>query len=779
MKQIFYVIALSLMFVAQGNAQESYAPTKVVKAAFFDKTPALIDMPIIQPSPDDNNWKDGLVENETVDFGKGLNKGYITDPSSVQDKMGSLKGKGPIVGVAGTGNVNGVYPPDTDGDVGPNHYFQMINLSFAIYDKNGTKLYGPVANSTLWSGFPGPWSGHNDGDPVVIYDELADRWVASQFAVNASNGKHYEMIAVSETADPLGSYNRYAFEFDMFPDYPKLGVWSDGYYATFHMFQGNFQGSAMVAFERDKMLIGDPDAQMIYFGEYGSRFGFLPADLDGDPPPAGTPCNFVGINFFGNHSMEVWEMIPDWTNTANSSFQLVKVLSPNSFNANISGIPQPGTSQQIDGLNNNLMYRLPYRYFADHQSIVATHTIKVGSTVGVRWYELRHENADWSIYQQGTYMPDNDNRWMASIAMAANGSIALGYTVSSSTTYPSMRYTGRTSDAPLGEMNIEEVELKGGSSSQNGISRWGDYSCMSADHTNDGVFWYTSEYMKSNGWGTWISSFDFNDLLPPTAFAGDDDTICENTLFETSATGLYYSAVLWETSGDGNFQNPSVLDAKYLRGNGDIANGGVTLSLTTYGFQTGWEATDDVYVTILKEVMADAGNDTTVNPNIPVMLNASAESYSALLWETDGDGTFDDETLLQATYTAGPNDITAGEVNLTLTATAISPCEGDDADQVHVVLDPTVGISKSLADVELQIIPNPSNGIFRVNVKSQQTDTYDLIISNLEGKMIYFKRFEPQTGFVQDVDISTYPKGIYLLEIKSNGLNRVERIIKK
>ena len=148
-------------------------------------------------------------------------------------------------------------PPDTDGDVGLNHYFQMINLSFAIWDKQGNLLYGPVDNSTLWNGFIGPWTGTNDGDPIVLYDEAADRWMASQFAINTSNGTYWQLVAVSATSDPLGSYNRYAFQMPAFNDYPKLSVWTDGYYATFNMF-GSYTRVGVAAFERDAMLAGEP-----------------------------------------------------------------------------------------------------------------------------------------------------------------------------------------------------------------------------------------------------------------------------------------------------------------------------------------------------------------------------------------------------------------------------------------------------------------------------------------------------------------------------------------
>ena len=189
MKRYFTFIILAVLCALQLTAQENFTPKKVARAAIFDKSPALKDMPAIAPQKIDNSWKDGIVENESLELNPGKNSSDLTDPASVQQFNGSKATKGPIVNINGTGNVNGVYPPDTDGDVGPNHYIQMINLSFAIYDKNGNKLYGPVASSTLWNGFPGPWAGTNDGDPVILYDEMADRWVASQFAVWTSQWK--------------------------------------------------------------------------------------------------------------------------------------------------------------------------------------------------------------------------------------------------------------------------------------------------------------------------------------------------------------------------------------------------------------------------------------------------------------------------------------------------------------------------------------------------------------------------------------------------------------
>ncbi|MCB2220908.1 MAG: T9SS type A sorting domain-containing protein [Bacteroidetes bacterium] len=762
------------------SAQLQHAPSRVDKAAFFDKTPPLRDMPVIAPGQIDNSWKDGIIENETVNMNFGNNDNVMTDPKSVQDYMGGNQSRGPVVNAEGTGNVNGVYPPDTDGDVGPDHYFQMINLSFAIYDKNGTKLYGPVANSTLWNGFPGPWAGSNDGDPIVLYDELADRWVASQFAVYTSNNKYYELIAVSETGDPLGSWYRYAFEFDDFPDYPKLGVWHDGYYATFHMFSGNFQGMAAVAFEREKMLNGDPDAQMIYFGEYATRFGYLPSDIDGDAPPSNTPCYFAGINFGGNQNMEIWEMVPDWNNPSNSTFMLEHILDTDAFNSNINGIPQPGTGQKLDDFSSVLNFRLPFRTFGSYDVMLANHPVRVGTKSGIRWYELRNDGSGWYFYQQGTYAPDEHYRWLGSIAMSANGNIGLGYSVSSSTVYPSIRYTGRTPDAPLGEMNIEEVEVKTGGSSQTGINRWGDYACMSVDPTNDSVFWFTTEYMKSSGWGTFITSFDLSPVQEPTANAGEDVTLCEDQLFEATATATSQSSVLWETSGDGIFQNPALLNTKYLRGNGDLENGSVTLTLTVYGYQPGWEDSDELVITFVLEPEADAGIDFVSLPGDDIQLDGVASNFSSVEWETDGDGTFSDASLLNALYTPGSGDLTNGSVTLTLNAFSIEPCDAEDSDNVTITFGTMTGIDKNkVKEKTVKVIPNPNQGIFRIEFMIEETQTVLIKIKNLTGSDVYSDSFTA-TGLVQQViDLSTWPQGTYLLEVQTGHEILKEKILLK
>jgi len=778
MRYLLLLLSLALLtFTGQGQ-NPSHKPAKTVRAAYFDVTPPLRDMPVIRPEDDPNRGENGVIKNESLELEHDSQVPSVTDEASIQAHHGAVLTKGPIVNVEGTGNVNGVYPPDTDGDVGPNHYFQMINLSFAIYDKEGNKLYGPVSNSTLWSGFPGPWTGTNDGDPVVLYDELADRWVATQFAIYTSNGKKYELVAVSTTPDPLGSYYRYAFEFDMLNDYPKLGVWPDGYYGTCHMFTQSFQGMAVTVFEREKMLAGDPAAQMIYFGEYSNKFGYLPADCDGDtPPPAGSPGIIAGVNASGNHKLEVWKCQVDWTTPSNSVFEQIANLSVLNFNPGINGIPQPGTSQKLDDFGDLILFRLPYRNFGTHQVLLCNHAVNAGGKAGIRWYELRDEGSTWTVYQQGTYAPDNEYRWMGSIAMAANGNIALGFCKSSSSTYPSIWYTGRSPEATPGQMNFAEVMIKAGAGSQSSINRWGDYACLSVDPSNDTVFWHTNEYMKSGNWGTRIASFNFEAIQNPTVFAGPDDTICDNILFNTAASAQNYAAVHWETSGDGQFQNPNILDAKYLRGNQDILNGLVTLTVKVTGYQPGTEASDSMLLHITHSPVANAGNDTTVTTT-SVQLNGTVQSFSNVLWTSAGDGGFDNASIPDPVYTFGTNDLVTGQVILTLTAGPVAPCVEEDDDQVKITVDVNTLLNETILKQEsFAIVPNPSGGKFTVFLRNEASNTARLAIRNIHGDVVLNEVLEGTGILSRLIDLTGLPKGVYAAEAVTGRHSKALKIV--
>ena len=526
----FVFIVLFFVSFSVFAQNKTIKPQEVVKAVKFDKSKRLKDIKAIPPQHRTQDHKDkefNRFDKYPFNYAKELSISNIPDPVR-QSSAGEYIPNPPIMNFPGMDNVNGSGVPDTDGDVGPDHYFQMINFSFAIWDKSGNLLYGPADNITLWDDFPGPWSNTNSGDPIVLYDHLADRWMASQMAVT-STLPQYILIAVSETGDPLGSWYRYAFEFYDMPDYPKFGVWPDGYYLSINQFNPTtyaYEGAGVVIFNREQMLAGNPDAEMVFFdldqtgGVYLSPFSLLPSDLDGTPPEPGTPNYFVlmkddawGFDF---DQLQIYECIVDWNNTSNSSVTQTQILQTEPFDSDIDNITQPATGNTLRTLANRLMFRNQFRNFGNYQTMVLNHTVDVNNSdhAGIRWYELRKEDNDWTLYQQGTYAPDSENRWMGSIAMDMNGNIAVGYSVSSNTVYPSIRYTGRRANDPLGVMTFAEEVIMAGQGSLTLFNGWGDYCMMSVDPVDNITFWFTHEYVFETGsysWKTRIASFQLTE----------------------------------------------------------------------------------------------------------------------------------------------------------------------------------------------------------------------------------------------------------------------------
>ena len=403
-------------------------------------------------------------------------------------------------------------PPDTNGTVGATQYVQWVNTSFAIFNKTtGALISGPTAGNTLWSGFGGGCQTNNDGDPVVLYDKAAQRWVFSQFSVSTT--PYLQCIAVSTTSDATGTYNRYSFQYSNFDDYPKMGVWSDGYYETFNMFNGNtFVGADACAYDRTKMLAGQTATQ-ICFQQGSSVGGLLPSDIDGlTAPPAGSPNYMV---YFGTNNLNLYKFHADFTTPSNSTFTGPTVIPVAAFTPLCNGgtcVPQPGTSQQLDSLADRLMYRLAYRNFGSHESLVVNHSVSVSGGGGVRWYEIQNPSGTPTLAQQGTFAPDSTYRWMGSIAMDNAGDIAVGYSKSSSSLSPSVAFAGRIPTDPSGTLESETNIVTGSGSQSSGLSRWGDYSAMQVDPSDDCTMWFTEEYMKTTGtfnWNTRIANFKF------------------------------------------------------------------------------------------------------------------------------------------------------------------------------------------------------------------------------------------------------------------------------
>jgi len=447
-------------------------------------------------------------------------------------------------------NVFGVFPvpPDTNGDVGPNHYVQTVNLLVQIFNKSGTSLGAPFPMSQLFAGTGGPCDLTDDGDPIVLYDHLADRWFLSQLALPTfPDPPFYQCIAVSRTGDPTGAYNLYEYTMPgvKLNDYPKFGVWPDAYYMTDNQFVnlaagGTFAGGGAFAFDRAKMLAGDPTAAFIYFDlalldpDIG---GMLPSDLDGPPPPAGSPNHFVYLASaaFGSPTtgLRIYDFHADFATPASSTFTVrpESTLAVTAFDPDLCGfglcIPQPSTIRLLDPLSDRLMARAQYRNFGTSESLVLNHSVDVGGDhAGVRYYEVRRTlpAGSFAVANQVSYAPDADHRWMGSAAMDHQGNLAVGYSVSSAATFPSIRYAGRLATDPPNVLAQGEATLQAGSGSQTSVTgRWGDYSGMVVDPVDDCTFWYTTEYYSNappggcsttRCWQTRVGSFQYPTCTP-------------------------------------------------------------------------------------------------------------------------------------------------------------------------------------------------------------------------------------------------------------------------
>lgn len=423
-----------------------------------------------------------------------------------------------------------VVPPDTNGAAGVTQYVQWINLVFAVYDKTTGAIVpggGPFGGNVLWTGFGGPCEANNDGDPIVLYDHLADRWLFSQFSINEG----IQCVALSRSGDARGPYDRWAFVVSpgQNNDYPKFGIMPEAYYLSLRDFpSGDGDFASAVAFDRAAMLAGSPGAQFIKFSlpclSNNCPDAIQPPHLEGPAPPAGTLAIFSRAwdddfdgPLTGSDGYRLWSFRPDFTNPSASSFTELPFVVGAAFDSRMCGyfqagcVVEPSPGERLDALDEFQMYRAQLRHFTTHDSLVINATVDATgrNVAGVRWAELRNEGLGWRLHQEGTYAPaDGLSRWMGSAAMDKNGNIALGYSVSSRDLMPSIRYTSRLAGDPLGTMPGGEVELAAGSDVQvNSYHRWGDYSSMSVDPVDGCTFWYTQEYQRADGGRR--NTFDF------------------------------------------------------------------------------------------------------------------------------------------------------------------------------------------------------------------------------------------------------------------------------
>ncbi|REK49829.1 MAG: hypothetical protein DWQ48_06850 [Bacteroidetes bacterium] len=444
---------------------------------------------------------------------------YGNDPEKIQSEMGGIPGRAPIANWAGQ-TATGFRPYDPSGAPGPNHYIQMINsTTFKVYNKTTGAVLLTMTLGNLWS----PATGNN-GDPIVMYDKAADRWFLAQFGTSTDRRIY---IAVSATSDPLGSYYTSTYTSPQFPDYLKFSVWWNGYYMT-----SNQSTQKVFCFERDAMLAGNPSARSVSVNYSPPKSGFfcpLPGDAaDGILPPPGTPCPIFSYsdNGWGGGNIDainIYNMSVDWVPaTPVASISLAANVIPSAFDASYdpswNDVSQPGTTQKLDGIGGVFMYRAQWKSWSGYNTIVLNWAVKISATQrSIKWAELRQNQSTgtWSLFQEGTYVPDAATRWMGGIAMDNNGSIGLSYMKSDATSiYPGLYYTGRRACDPLGTMPITETLVVAGTGYQTGTNRNGDYAQTSLDV--DGItFWHTSEYMGGSSGGSAARTRIFSYQIQP------------------------------------------------------------------------------------------------------------------------------------------------------------------------------------------------------------------------------------------------------------------------
>lgn len=506
---------------------------KVIREVKHDVSPAMRSVAFAAPA------LDSASESESEDDapGPGAESGPPVDDPVVQRTAGAQLVANPGLSLLGLGEgftgPQGTFqlpfaPPDPNAAVGATQIVETVNLSWAVFDKaTGATLLGPMSIPAIFSGFSSACSATFLADPIVLYDKLAQRWMIK---IVTLNNPYYTCVAVSTSSDATGTYNRYAFEqaYQGNLTGQEFGLWPDGYYFTQASFlnanKTSYVGPEACVLDRNQMLAGQTATMQCFQVNAVHLHGMIPSDLDGAiAPPAGSPNYYLMQGPAGSNSLYLYKFHVDFTTPANTTFTgpvSIKVAPYTSGSADgVVSVPQLGTSQLLDANGSDLMHRLAYRYFANakqpYESLVVSHAVMAGSgssrTLGMRWYQIRNPGATPQVFQQGTYSPDSSYRWMGSIAQDKVGDFLMGYSVSSATMYPAVRLTGRVPTDPPNTMEAE-IDLMSGSGSQTGGGRWGDYTSVSVDPTDDCTMWYTNEYMAGTGavdWATGLFSFKF------------------------------------------------------------------------------------------------------------------------------------------------------------------------------------------------------------------------------------------------------------------------------
>lgn len=541
---------LCFLFCVQiGFSQQS--PTSISIGRLVRISPKLTDIKYTGPVPRNKkarqiNEKD--IANKRVRFPveaeklnsidkaiQGIPKGFTTSTLPLTNSFDgcSAADNTPLYGST-------FAPPDPNMCVGPNHVVQMVNSAHKVFDKSGNLLTGPLKFSSIAS------TAQDDGDPIVLYDQLADRWMLLQF--NLPAGNESIIFCISQTPDPTGAYFVYEFPtVGVFPDYPHVGIWNNSYVITTHEFNQAgtaYLGQGFYAVDRTKMVNGETTSTLIRFQD-ATEGGYLPVSLEGfKTPETASDAIFTGFNadeFGGADELWIRTLHPNFSNPASSTLSARGTIpvaafdgrSPNSRSA----IEQSGTTTGLDAIADRMMSRVIYRRFDNSESLVMNYAVNVSgvnpTTAGtfqaaMRWYELTRPTAAsaWTINQQSTFAPTaisgstGDNRWMGSVGIDQRGNIAMGYSKSSSTTFPSIVYAERKKSDALNTLGAEQVFHAGTGSQLTSGNRWGDYTSMATDPSDEETLWYTNEYYSTTSsfnWKTRIGSFKINDPLTTPA----------------------------------------------------------------------------------------------------------------------------------------------------------------------------------------------------------------------------------------------------------------------
>ena len=509
---LLLIFCLLAGFSFAQNTEEISKPIFTTTAAEFKIVPAFSQQRHVGPDLTPRTVNNGRWLNYPTNFNAYPHGSDILK----QETMGNIPGRMPIVNIDGAteGVHTGATPPDPTGAVGPNHYIHSYNSGFVIFDKSGNVLMDHASLGMLWPG-------ETTGDPIVLYDRYAQRFVITQFD-GSPNGI---LFAVCQGEDPVNDgWYTYRFNTDSFPDYPHYAVWHDGYYFT-----ANKGGNHFYVVERDVMVAGDPNPQMQEFtlpgisGNPNTVFAPMPVNSIGpDLPDASSPGYVTYLQddawAGGVDHLKMWEVELDWANTANSFISApiqINTTPFDSFVANfgVGGVEQPGTTQKIDGITGVISYSPNYYNFGTHNSVTVNFNVDVNGDnglLGIRWFELRVDGGGaWTIENEGTFAPnDGLSRFMGSMAIDASGNIGLAYNVGGPTMFPSLRYTGRFATSPAGVMDIAEETIVDGLGSQTNTNRFGDYAHLTLDPVDNQTFWHTGEYMSSaNTWSTRIAAF--------------------------------------------------------------------------------------------------------------------------------------------------------------------------------------------------------------------------------------------------------------------------------